>query len=193
MARALRRVRRERSALALPMLNSLASLTALATETAPLAGPRGAGADLTWLMGVIAVLLIAIGALAFGFRKIAVGAIRNRASRRDLKVIDMLPLGNKRQLAVVRCYDRTFALGLGEKSVELVAELDTGVVTTEIAASVDERREVFRARLESAKERLLGVHDLMPRGRQAVATADRPTASPAVEATPQDGAQEYVA
>jgi flagellar biogenesis protein FliO len=35
-----------------------------------------------------------------------------------------LPLGGKQRLAVVRCYDRTFALGLGEKEVSLVAEID---------------------------------------------------------------------
>ena len=50
--------------------------------------------------------------------------MRARAARRSLQVLDVLPLGGKQRLAVVRCYDRTFLLGLGEKEVGLVSELD---------------------------------------------------------------------
>ena len=70
------------------------------------------------------LLLAAILGLAFGFRKFMRGALQVRAAQRSLQVIDVLPLSGKHKLAVVRCYDRTFALGLGEKEVSLVAEID---------------------------------------------------------------------
>ena len=43
---------------------------------------------------------------------------------RSLSVLDVLPLGGKRRLAVVRCYDRTFVLGLGDREISAIAELD---------------------------------------------------------------------
>lgn len=120
------------------------------------------GPDLSWLMGVVAILILSIAGLAYGFRKVVVGSMKTRASKRDLVILDMLPLGGKRQLAVVRCYDRTFALGLGEKSVDLVAELDHDVVQVDREEAVSERNAVFQARLKSAKERLLGEHGVLP-------------------------------
>lgn len=131
-------------------------------ETVAVGGP-----DLTWLMGVVAMLLAAIAAMAFCFRKVVMGSMNNRAAKRDMRILDVLPLGGKRQLAVVRCYDRTFALGLGEKSVELVAELDDAAVEADRAkrgaarktvASVPERAQAFQERLVAAKARLLGAH-----------------------------------
>jgi len=136
------------------------------TETVAAGGP-----DLTWLLGVVAILLAAIAAMAFAFRKVVMGSMQNRAAKRDMRILDVLPLGGKRQLAVVRCYDRTFALGLGEKSVELVAEMDHDAIEADRAQreaargkglSVPERAAAFQERLKSAKARLLGAHDLIP-------------------------------
>lgn len=141
----------------------------------------GNGPDLGWLMGVVAVLVLAIAGLAVGFRKVVLGTMRSRAARRDLQVLDMLPLGGKRQLAVVRCYDRTFALGLGEKDVSLVAELDRDAVELDRTQGREERAEAFVQRLSAAKERLLGFGQGLARGAGAgIDTA----ADPALPAEP---------
>lgn len=87
-------------------------------------GTDAGGPDLTRYFAVCAILVLAILGLAYGFRRLIAGAVRAKAAGRSLQVLDVLPLGNKQRLAVVRCYDRTFALGLGEREVSLVAELD---------------------------------------------------------------------
>lgn len=104
-----------------PLPLPLALLASAQDKVAPL--PSG-GPDLTRYLAVCGILLLAILALAWGFKKLVGGAVRARAASRSLQVIDLLPLGGKQRLAVVRCYDRTFALGLGEKEVSLVAEID---------------------------------------------------------------------
>jgi flagellar biogenesis protein FliO len=101
-----------------------ASLVLLATEQDKVLPLSSNGPDLTRYLTVCGILLLAILALAWGFKKLIGGAVRARAASRSLQVIDLLPLGGKQRLAVVRCYDRTFALGLGEKEVSLVAEID---------------------------------------------------------------------
>jgi len=79
------------------------------------------------------VVLILVG-LAFGLRKLFhQSALGGRNGRRSMQVVEVLSLGSRRQLAIVRCFDRTFALGLGEKSVSLVAELDAEMVQHEAA------------------------------------------------------------
>lgn len=130
----------------------------------------GDGPDLGWLMGVVAVLVLAIAGLAVGFRKVVLGTMQSRAARRDLQVLDMLPLGGKRQLAVVRCYDRTFALGLGEKDVTLVAELDRDAVELDRHQAREERSQAFVERLSAARQRLLGFGP--GRGKGASETLD---------------------
>jgi flagellar biogenesis protein FliO len=42
-------------------------------------------------------------------------------------VVDVLPLGGRVRIAVVRCYDRTFLVGTGEKGVTLLSELDGAI------------------------------------------------------------------
>lgn len=182
------------------MLQSL-FLPVLGIETARVAslGNAGGGPDLTWLMTTSAVLILTIGVVAYGFRKLVVGGLKGRAAQRDLRVLDVLPLGGKRQLAVVRCYDRTFAIGLGEKSVDLVAELDTAAVDLDRGkardAAPNRTREAFEARLQAAKERLLGTHEIAPQPRPSAleqAATGRPAAvEPA--AARRDSTQEYVA
>ena len=89
-----------------------------------LSPPEPGGPDLTRYVAVCAILVVAILGLAYGFRRLVAGAVRAKAAGRSLQVLDVLPLGSKQRLAVVRCYDRTFALGLGEREVSLLAELD---------------------------------------------------------------------
>lgn len=82
------------------------------------------GVDLT---RYVLVCLGSIGALlacAWLFQRFLAGRLRARAAQRSLQVLDVLPLGGKQRLVVVRCYDRSFLLGLGEKEVRSIAELE---------------------------------------------------------------------
>jgi flagellar biosynthetic protein FliO len=99
----------------------------LALGTPPTRADAG-GPDMTRYVLVCFVLLALICGAAFLFRRFIASSVRARASKRSLQVVDLLPLGGKQRLCVVRCYDRTFALGLGDKEVALIAELDA--VTT---------------------------------------------------------------
>ncbi|MEM1449979.1 MAG: flagellar biosynthetic protein FliO [Planctomycetota bacterium] len=158
----------------MPLL--LALLAQTAPDVAADAPVRlgGAAPDLSWLTAVVAVFVVTMAGIAFGFRKLLTGAIKARSSRRDLRVLDVLPLGGKRQLAVVRCYDRTFALGLGERSVDLVAELDTEAVDVDREAA-SSRTSAFEQRLAAARTRLLGVHEITAPKADPAATEEAPT------------------
>jgi flagellar biosynthetic protein FliO len=87
-----------------------------------------AGPDLTRYLLVCGALIAAILLLAWGFRRLLAKAGGRAPDRRGMRIVDMLPLGGKQRLAVVRCYDRTFVLGLGDKEVNLVGELDRELV-----------------------------------------------------------------
>lgn len=136
------------------MLNTiLPSLALLTPSGAPFGGT--AGPDLTRYFTVCGLLLVAILAVAWGFRRLMRGALQVKAAQRSLQVLDVLPLSGKHKLAVVRCYDRTFALGLGEREVGLIAELDpvapparTKAGQTDFADTLD--RERVRAGEEAA-------------------------------------------
>lgn len=167
------------------------------TPARPLAA--GSAPDLTTLMVVALVLVALIGGLAFLFRRVVLVQLKQRAAGRDMAVLDVLPLGGKRQLAVVRCFDRTFALGLGEKDVTLVAELDHAAVQHDREGKPDaapSNDEAFRARLEAAKAQLLGVRDLVPRRAPKEATPPRAPQTPELGeiAEPRPGSgREFVA
>jgi flagellar biogenesis protein FliO len=94
-----------------------------AETTARLGGTEGP--DLARYFVVCAILILVTALVAWGFRRLVAGNLRTRAAKRSLQVIDVLPLGGKRRLAVVRCYDRTFVLGLGDREVSPIAELDS--------------------------------------------------------------------
>jgi len=100
------------------------SLCLLAIEQDKVQPLSSNGPDLTRYLTVCGILLLSILALAWGFKKLVGNAVRARASSRSLQIVDLLPLGGKQRLAVVRCYDRTFALGVGDKEVGLIAEID---------------------------------------------------------------------
>jgi flagellar biogenesis protein FliO len=108
---------------AMHMLNTLALIQDL---------PQPQGPDLTRYFAVLGGVAFILVMTAIGLRKLASkGSFGLKGSKRSLEIVDVLPLGSRRQLAVVRCYDRTFALGLGEKSVSLLAELDAEMVQHE--------------------------------------------------------------
>jgi flagellar biosynthetic protein FliO len=85
---------------------------------------RAAGPDLTRYLLVCGGLLGAILGLAYLFKRFLAGTVQRRAAKRSLRVVDVLPLGGKQKLVVVRCYDRSFLLGVGEKELSSIAELD---------------------------------------------------------------------
>lgn len=116
MARALRRTGVP------PLFSPAFALLVGGRETGALGGTEGP--DLTRYLVVCSLLLVGIVGLAWGFRRIVGRSLTARAARRSLQVMDVLPMGGKQKLAVVRCYDRTFLLGMGEREVSLVAELD---------------------------------------------------------------------
>lgn len=91
-------------------------------ETAPLGGTTGP--DMTRYLLVCGGLLALVLLLGVGFRKLISRTVTARAAQRSMQVMDMLPLGNKQRLCVVRCYDRTFLIGLGDKELSSIAELD---------------------------------------------------------------------
>lgn len=104
----------------IPALDS--ALLSAAQETPNLGGSTGP--DLSRYFMVCAVLIVVTAGLAWGMRKLITGNLQQRAAKRSLQIVDVLGLGGKRKLAIVRCYDRTFVLGLGEREVTPVAELD---------------------------------------------------------------------
>ncbi|MEM7306767.1 MAG: flagellar biosynthetic protein FliO [Planctomycetota bacterium] len=103
----------------------LPNLAFPAAQTADLSGLAGAeGPDLTRYFLVCGFLLLLILALALGFRRLSAAGGGRRGSRRALQTLDVLSLGSRQRVAVVRCYDRSYLLGLGDKEVRLLAELD---------------------------------------------------------------------
>ncbi len=89
----------------------------------PEVGP-GPGPDLSRYLAVSGLSVLALLGLAWCLRRFAARHLRARAARRSLQVLDVLPLGGKHKLLVVRCHDRSFLLGVGEKEVRSIAELD---------------------------------------------------------------------
>ena len=100
------------------MLFTLALLSDLSAR------PGREGPDWNRYVLLCVMLLLVLGVLAWGMRKLVAGSTRAGAARRSLQVIDVLSLGGKQRVCVVRCYDRTFALGVGDKEVGLIAEID---------------------------------------------------------------------
>jgi flagellar biogenesis protein FliO len=111
------------------------------------------GPDLTAYFQVCGLLLVVIIAVALGMRKLVSGNLKLRASQRSLQVIDILNMGGRRKLAVVRCYDRTFVLGMGEKEISPIAELDPVIGTDQPATQASKADdEAFAQALEKIQE-----------------------------------------
>jgi flagellar biogenesis protein FliO len=83
-----------------------------------------------WEIDWTRYLLVCLGLLSLvllggmGLKRLAQGQLTQRAGRRSLQVLDLLPLGRRQRLAVVRCYDRTFVVGVGERELCLLGELE---------------------------------------------------------------------
>lgn len=108
-----------------PLLQSaLLGLVELGPAPAGEPVPTMPGIDMGRYALVCGGLVAAILLLAWAFKRFLAGNMTLRAGQRAMKVVDVLPLGGKRQLAVVRCYDRSFLIGMGEREVSLVTELD---------------------------------------------------------------------
>ena len=134
----------------------------------------GSAPDLTRYFFVVGILIVALVGIAWGFKRLLAGSLKTRASGRSLAVIDVLPLGGKRQLTVVRCYDRTFALGLGEKDVTLVAELDPVVTGQNVSLPPKDGGATrdFEGLLDMARSRLTRVRKTF-KGEGARTAADK--------------------
>ena len=153
---------------------------------------RGSGPDLTRYFLVCTGLLLLILGVAWAFRRFLAGTLRSRASKRSLQVLDALPLGGKQRLLVVRCYDRSFLLGVGEKEVRSIAELDAGEVPPPVLAVEPEpRRGAFTDALDRAVDREGPVvparqrDDRAPREPEpAVQNRDMPGAEPSEPEAP---------
>ncbi len=163
------------------------SFLAVAGDAAHLG--RG-GVDLSRYLFVVGALLGACAVIAWALRKWASGGLRARASRRSLAVVDVLPLGRKRQVAVVRCYDRTFALGLGDREVSLIAELDSALDAGELEAATQGEPVAFERLFESAKARLAARRRGQEEEQESVAAAETP--APSVEHRERVGHRELV-
>jgi flagellar biogenesis protein FliO len=83
-----------------------------------------AGPDLTRYFLVCALLILGILGVGFLIRRLLSQPLRKRASRRSLQVMDVLPLGGRQRLLVVRCYDRSFLLSQADREIRAIAELD---------------------------------------------------------------------
>jgi flagellar biosynthetic protein FliO len=113
------------------------------------------GPDWVRYWGVCALLILATAGIAWAFRRAIGKAWKTRAAQRSLQVLDVLPLGGKRKLSVVRCYDRTFVLGVGDKEISLVAELDPVIGQEQASASAaTEADGDFTRFIETARARL---------------------------------------
>jgi flagellar biosynthetic protein FliO len=123
------------------------------------------GPDLTRYLLVCAGLLLLVGGLAWAARRFLAGTLKARAARRAMQVLDVLPLGGRQRLAVVRCYDRTFLLGMGDKEVSLVTELDASIAPPDAAEAPSVEARSFA--------------DVLVRAHPRAAAAPAPAAPPA--------------
>lgn len=89
------------------------------SQALPAAGP-----DLTNYFVVCASAIGVLLAFLWIFRRFVAERLKARAARRSMQVLDVLPISGKQKLVVVRCYDRTFLLGVGEKEMRAITELD---------------------------------------------------------------------
>ena len=100
------------------------SAPVLAQSGPDLSGLAGSeGPDLTRYLVVCGFLILLVAGLGVALRRFAARGWRGRARARALEAVDVLPLGGRQKLAVVRCYDRSFLIGVGDKELCLIAAL----------------------------------------------------------------------
>ncbi|MCE9593745.1 MAG: flagellar biosynthetic protein FliO [Planctomycetes bacterium] len=126
---------------------------ALADTQSRLADAGNTGPDLTRYLVVCAFLIALVAGLGWLFKRFLGGKLKSRAAQRSLQIMDVLPLGGKQRLAVVRCYDRTFALGLGDKEVSLISELDGVIAPARDTAPTKADAAGFKSMLDEMRRR----------------------------------------
>lgn len=122
------------------------------------------GPDLTRYFLVCALLILGIFGVGLLIRRLLSQPLRKRAARRSLQVADVLPLGGRQRLLVVRCYDRSFLLSQADREIRTIAELDT-----EEAAESASELEPLRAQPDGDFE-----HALLRQRRQSPAPPPLP-------------------
>ncbi|MBI1379857.1 MAG: hypothetical protein GC161_02070 [Planctomycetaceae bacterium] len=93
-----------------------------ATLSGPYTGPDMG--QLASYLGISLAMILLVAGGGLLVHRLLRGGWRVRASQRSLRVVDLLPLAGKNQLAVVQVYDRTLVLGIGDGGVRLVTEWD---------------------------------------------------------------------
>lgn len=174
-------------------MNAPAILALLAPDESALRPLGAMGPDLGRYVLVCAVLVVLAGGLLLALRKGLAASLRARATRRSLAVIDVLPLGGRQRVVVLRCYDRTFLIGAGDKELTPIAELDAAVgseVPKAQPAPAD--REAFARALEAIRRTLpapkLGA-STSAKAAPSTPLAHAPTSTPAPAAPPQERAR----
>ena len=98
---------------------------------------KNVGPDMTQYFMVCVGLIALVVLGGYAFKRVFARSLSARAARRSLQIVDVLPLGGKQRLAVVRCYERTFVVGLGDKEMCLVTELDAQSTPELVALSIE--------------------------------------------------------
>jgi len=148
---------------------------ALVSEVGPAAGP-----DLTRYLVVCGATILGLCALAWVFRRTVSGHLRARAAKRSLQVLDVLPLSAKQKLVVVRCYDRSFLLGVGDKELHSIAELEPVLEPVPSAVVTPPRRTAFAAFAQALRGEL-GRASAAPEPPAALPAEPEPVARPVLE------------
>jgi flagellar biogenesis protein FliO len=118
---------------------------------------------------VVGALLGALFLASFLIKRLGLRHKLMRSVRRSFEVLDVLPVGKSQRLCVVRCYDRTFLIGVGDRELCSVAELDQAVVEN------DRSKELARAASPGATGRRAFSEWLGPLARVAPAAAKGPS------------------
>ncbi|MFT4539834.1 MAG: flagellar biogenesis protein FliO [Planctomycetota bacterium] len=170
------------------MSNPYTRLALLPTEFGGAEGP-----DFTRYLVICGLLILAIAGAGLGFRRLIGGTLKQRASARSLGIIDVLPMGGKKRLCVVRCYDRTFVVAQGDRELSYVAELDAAEVperpvhAAPIAPTPRSEQSGFdsagfEAVLDKARARMRTAHE--NKAQVSIKPARRPAQPAETEATP---------
>ena len=129
------------------------------------------GPDFTRYLVICGLLILAVAGVGFGFRKLMTGSLRNRSRERSLRVLDVLPMGGKKRLCVVRCYDRTFVVGEGEKELTYLAELDSVDVPERVIPAAPVAPPVTSGREEREDFDAAGFEQVLERARERMHAA----------------------
>ena len=170
-------------------------LTLSALGESPVSTAIDPGPDLNQYLLISAGMVVLVGGIGWFFQRTMSGSIRARANKRSLRVIDVLPMGGKKKLAVVRVYDRTFVLGLGDKEISVVSELDPTVAISELTPTAPQPKnkdvkgktlmrafEAIRSRVAEGIPRPQPTQETVPQPKPTVQAAVRAAVAANAEA-----------